>query len=91
MFPGDAAVLHREAADVVRDDLASVLQSLRGWQLGPKQGLPVHHPHLQRLDLAGTLRSFPLLLWHQGSLKAVRSHPQVLHHQVSHLLVFLAR
>ena len=65
-FPVHPSVLHREAGHGVRHDLAAVLRSLRGRQLGPGQGLPLHHPHLQRVHFAGPLRTLPLLLRHQG-------------------------
>ena len=62
-------VLHRQACHVDHHDRASVVRPLRRRQLGREQGLPVHHPHLQRIHHSCPLRSLPLLLRDQVSHK----------------------
>ena len=58
-------VLHREARDVHHHDRTAVVRILRRRQLGFDQGLSLHHPDLQHIDLARTLCPIPLLLRHQ--------------------------
>ena len=57
----------------------------------PDQGVRVHHAHLQRVHLIGTLRPVPILLCDAGPPEAVRPGPEVLHRQVGHLPLLLAK
>ena len=55
------------------------------------RGLPLHHPHLQHQHLRRPLRPLPLLLCHQGALKALWPGSQVLLCQGGYFPLLLAR
>ncbi|XP_011887802.1 PREDICTED: transmembrane protein 184B isoform X5 [Cercocebus atys] len=55
------------------------------------QRLPLRDHHLQHLRQPGPLRPLPLLLCHPGAAQPLQPRPQVLHGQVCHLSLLLAR
>lgn len=56
-----------------------------------KLWLPVHHAYLQFVSQPGPVCSLPILLCHAGPPESFWSSVEVLHCQVCHLLVLLAR
>jgi hypothetical protein len=68
-----------------------VCWTLPRWWLEPERRLHLHHDRVQLLRIAGAVRLVPLPGCHTWDAQAVRPRTQVLHRQVRHFPLILAR